>query len=338
VQHGHSNRRSLLALVLVAAGALWLLVQVGFVPTTLLSVMATWWPVLLVGAGLDLVAPRLRPLKLPFTAFASLIIIGLALVGVTLATVTDTTHVVDRDPGLYTAHIDIELGSAPATIGRVEDGSLITARFEGQPQGEVVSRRGTLGSIEVRPVPGNGVPFLGRGRWTIGLPTGVPVTLTLAGRSGDTSLDLTRISVDDLEIEAGSGDVSADLPGLGAVYRADVSAGSGSLEIRVAPGASADISARLRSGTTALFVGEGTDMRLELRAGSGSVTLDLPDTAPIRLNVEDDGSGRLTLPAFLERRTGSGDRGVWESGNLDQGGRVIEVTIREAGSGAITVR
>jgi hypothetical protein len=328
----------LLALALVAAGALWLLVQTGFVPRTLLSVMATWWPALLVGAGLDLVAPRFRPGKVPFTALACLIIVGLALFEALLSPAADTTHVLERDPGVYSADITIELGSAPATIGRVQDDALLDARFVGQPQGEVISRPGSLASVTVRPVPDTGTPFLGRGQWTIGLPTGVPVHLAVAGRNADSTVDLTWIDLEDLELAAGSGLLSATLPGLGAVYSADVSGGSGDLAIRIAPGASVDLTARLRSGTTELFVGEGTDMRLELRTGSGSVILDLPDTAPIRLSVEDDGSGRLTVPGFLERRSGNGDRGVWESSNLDQGGRVIEVAIRDAGSGAITVR
>ncbi|HET8985707.1 MAG TPA: hypothetical protein VFN03_08105 [Trueperaceae bacterium] len=338
MQHSLGNRRALLALALVAAGALWLLVQIGFVPRILLDVMATWWPVLLVGAGLDIVAPRLRPVKVPFTALACLIIIGLALVGVSLSSASDTTHVVERDPGVYFADIDIELGSAPTTIGRVQDDSLLTAHFVGQPQGAVVSRLGSLAAIEVRTATATGLPFLGRGHWTIGLPTDVPIHLAVSSRSADSTVDLTRISLEELQLEVGSGQLSANLPGLGSVYSADVSGGSGDMQMRIAPGASVDMNARFRSGTTELFVGEGTDMRLELRAGSGSVTLDLPDTAPIRLSVEDDGSGRLFVPSFLERRSGSGDRGVWESGNLEQGGRVIEVTIREAGSGAVTIR
>jgi len=79
-------------------------------------------------------------------------------------------------------------------------------------------------------------------------------------------------------------------------------------------------------------------MRLTLRTGSGAVTLDLPDTAPIQLDVRDDGSGRLTVPAYLKRRSGSGDTGVWTSDTLDRGGRVIDVRIEQAGSGSITIR
>jgi hypothetical protein len=182
------------------------------------------------------------------------------------------------------------------------------------------------------------VPFLGRGRWAIGLPTGLPVDLAITARSADTTVDLTHVSLDELAIDAGSGSLSSALPGVGSVYRADVSGGSGHIELSVAPGASLDLKARLRSGSTDVFVGEGTDLRLALGTGSGPVTLDLPDTAPIRLTITDDGSGRVTLPNYLVRRSGNGDTGVWESHNLDQGGRVIDVVVNEAGSGAITFR
>lgn len=338
MQARQGNRRTLVALALVAAGALWLLVQTGYVPKSLLDVMATWWPVLPVGAGLDLVLPHRRLARVPFTAWACLLILGLALFGFALATVTDTSRVVDRDPEVNSVDVTLDLGSAPTTIGRATDQSLFTAHFVGQPQGQVTSRPGSLGLIEVRPLPGTALPFIRRGRWTIGLPTALPVYLTIASRSAETSVDLTRISLADLIIDAGSGQLSASLPGVGSVYSAAVSGGSGRIALGIAPGASVDLAARFRSGATELFVGEGTDLRLGLRTGSGAVTLDLPDTAPIRLTIADDGSGRVTVPNFLVRRSGNGDRGSWESSNLDLGGRVIEVTISEAGSGAITIR
>ncbi len=114
--------------------------------------------------------------------------------------------------------------------------------------------------------------------------------------------------------------------------------GSGSARVRVAPGASLDIDADTGSGSLHLEVGHSTDLQLTLDAGSGAVTLDLPDDAPIRLEVTDDGSGRLNLPGYLVRRSGSGDTGVWQSAAFERGGRVILVRVVGAGSGSITVR
>src|SRR5690606_15782488 len=114
--------------------------------------------------------------------------------------------------------------------------------------------------------------------------------------------------------------------------------GSGPIELSFAPGASVDVRASLGSGPTTVFVGEGTDARLRFRLGSGPLDLDLPDSAPIRLTVEDDGSGPLRVPRFLERRSGRGDTGVGESASLRNGGRVIDVVLEDVGSGPVTIR
>ena len=336
MQRGRDNLGNI-AFVLVAAGTLWLLVQIGFVPQSLIDVVGTWWPLFLIGAGLDFMLPRYRPGRVPFTAVACLVVVVLALLGFTRSTAVGTSQVVELGPNVMAADISLRFGSAPATIGAADDDAF-TARFVGQPQGEVVSRQGPLTTITVRPLPGAGMSLLGRSHWDMYVPTRSPTRLTLIGSSGAVVADLTRVSLEDLVVDSGSGAFSADLPGVGTVYSAAVSGGSGHMEVRVAPGASVDMEARFRSGGGGLFVGEGTDMRLRLWTGSGAVSLDLPDTAPIRLRVADDGSGRLSVPGFLVRRSGTGDTGVWESRNLEVGGRVIEVEIVAAGSGAITIR
>lgn len=336
--HRRITAGNLIALALVAAGALWLLVEIGFVPRLLLAVMATWWPIFLIGAGLDLVLPRFHPFQIPFTAWASVVVFGVALFALTVSATSDNSFVVDHGPSVEAVDITLELSSSRTAVGPTGEDALLTATFAGEPQGEVVSDPGSRVKVEVRPLPGGVVSFLGRGRWDIGLPTTLPVSLAIEGSTGNSTVDLTRVRLEHLAIDAGSGAFSADLPGVGANYTADVSGRSGHVELRIAPGASVDTEARFRSGGASVFVGEGTDMRLTLRAGSGAVIVDLPDTAPIRLTIDDDGSGRVNIPSFLARRTGSGDTGVWESSNLAQGGRVIEITIGEAGSGALTFR
>lgn len=357
--------RTLLALALLAAGALWLLVATGFVPTALLKVLATWWPLLLVGGGLDLLLPRYRPLRLPYTAIASIAVLILALLGVTLRGPQRIEYRIDLGADARTVDVTLRLGSAPTTVGAAASGRTLGATFTGDTTGIVTldgSRaqpldaapkahdqattadsqsapptEGDRPSIEIRPRWGP-TTTLGRADWTIGLPTALPVSLTADVGSGATTLDLEGVTLTDLNITAGSGAMHADLPGLGATYAATVTGGSGATELWIAPGASIDLDGRFTSGSVDIHVGEGTDMRLTLKTGSGAVTLDLPDTAPIRLDVRDDGSGKLTLPAYLTRRNGSGDTGMWTSDTLDRGGRVIDVRIEQVGSGSITIR
>lgn len=359
--------RTLLALALLAAGALWLLVATGFVPTALLDVLASWWPLFLVGGGLDLLLPRYRPLRIPYTAIASLVVVVLALLGVTLRGPNSVAYRIDLGTAARTASVTLRLGSAPTTVHAATGRNVFEASFTGDPSGDITldgSRVDSLGAahrtddpsaaadgtqlapgasssrpvIEVRPRRGTTATFLARSDWSVGLPTALPVALDVAAGSAATTLDLTTTALTALSLDAGSGSLHADLPGLGATYTATVTGGSGSVELWIAPGASLDLDGRFRSGSADIRVGEGSDMRLSLRTGSGALTLDLPDTAPIHLDVRDDGSGRLTLPAYLTRRSGSGDTGVWVSDTLDRGGRVIDVRIEQVGSGSITIR
>jgi len=361
------NGRTLIALVLVAGGTLWLLVTVGFVPSPLLDVLRNWWPLFLIGGGLDLALPRNRPLHVPYTALAGIVVVVLALLGVSLGGPRELHYRLERGDDVRSAEVSLRLGSAATDVTTVDTGTLFTAVFAGEPRGEVnvggirvaPSSGGTAGgssraaesvnssatateagraSITVRPLRSSAATFLDRGRWSVGLPRDLPLDLSVDGGSGRTTLDLAELQLTNLSISVGSGSIDADLPGLGTAYRADVVGGSGSFELWIAPGASLDLDARFRSGSADVHVGEGTDLRLALITGSGAVTLGLPGTAPIHLDIRDDGSGRLSLPSYLRRRSGSGDTGVWESDSLGRGGRVIEVRIVQVGSGSITIR
>lgn len=330
--------RLTLPAVLITVGLLWLLIEIGFVPAALVGVLTRWWPLFLVGAGLDFLLPAQRPAKVPFVALAAVVVLLLGVFAPGAAGATDREVREVLDQGARSVTADIRTSSAPTTITTSRDPrTLVEASFVGQPVGRVRTTGGRDPRVEIRPVQ-SGLPFAGRGRWHVGLPASVPLALDIDSGSGALSLDLTNAALSRLELDAGSGALTARLPGMGAGYTADIDGGSGRINLTVAPGASLDLEAELSSGGASILIGEGTDLRLDLSTGSGGVDIDLPDTAPIRLEVRDDGSGRLRLPGFLVRRSGSGDTGVWESRNLGRGGRVIEIVIRDVGSGSITIR
>lgn len=330
--------RILLPAVLITIGILWLLVEVGFVPPRLVATLTLWWPLFLVGAGLDLMLPALRPAKVPFVAFAAAIVLLLGLFAAPVATGADRQLREELPTDARSVTADIDTSSSSTTIAAAADPrSLVEATFTGQPDGRVTTSSGPDATVEIRPVR-NGFWFSAGGRWDIGLPSSVPLSLAVDGGSGQLTLDLVALRLRELELEGGSGRVRALLPGNGSSYTAEIDGHSGRVEVNVPPGASVDMDAEFGSGGADVFIGEGSDLMLDLSTGSGSVVLDLPDSAPIRLEVRDDGSGRLQVPPFLTRRSGSGDTGVWESRSLGNGGRVIDVRIRDAGSGTITIR
>ena len=330
--------RVTLPAVLITVGILWLLIEIGFVPAGLVAVLANWWPLFLVGAGLDLMVPARRPANVPFVAIAAAIVLLLGVFAPGGASTADGDVREALSPGARSVTANVRTASAPTTITGARDaGALVEASFIGQPAGRVTTTGGREPRVEIRPVR-TGLPFAGRGRWHVGLPAAVPLSLTVDSGTGALSLDLNDVALQRLDLEASSGAVTARLPGAGASYTTEIDGGSGRLALTVAPGASVDMEAEFSSGGASMLIGEGTDLRLELKTGSGGVDIDLPDTAPIRLEVRDDGSGRLRVPGFLNRRSGSGDTGVWESRNLGDGGRVIEIRISDVGSGNITLR
>lgn len=329
-----------LPIALIAIGTMWLLYAIGFVPPAVTAALVRLWPLLLIAGGLDLLVPERRPREVPFVAFAAALILLAALFW-PAARLAGADDVVSRELPAQTRRVTFELrASSPVTnvTAAGSDDTLVTARFTGEPGGTVDVSAGPETRVRVRPRRAALPPMLGRARWDVEVPRGVPLDLRVDGGSGPLTLDLLRTQLSSLELDAGSGPTTVDLPGGGTPYRVALDGGSGPIELRIAPGASVDMEADLSSGPTSIFIGEGSDVRLTLETGSGPLDLDLPDSAPIRLTVRDDGSGPLRLPRFLERRSGSGDTGVWESASLRDGGRVIDIVLEEVGSGPVTVR
>lgn len=329
-----------LPVALIAIGLIWLLFATGFVPPSLGVALGRFWPLLIIGAGLDVWIPERRPLSVYFTAWAAalILVLGIFLSGRGL---TGSDHEVNRvlDDATQRVTFEVHNGSAEANLRTSGNGqTLVYARFTGDPVGTVQVSDGRTTTVRIQPDNSFFNPFGARTRWDIDVPSSVPLAVRLDGGSGPLVADLTGSLLESLQLDIGSGPATLDLPGGGTPYRVEVDGGSGPVTMSFAPGASVDMSAELGSGPTRLRVGEGTDMRLVLDTGSGPLELDLPDSAPIRLTIDDDGSGPLSIPRFLERTSGRGDTGVWESANLADGGRVIDVTLEDVGSGPVTIR
>lgn len=333
-----ASTRHIIAYALVAFGALWLLIEIGFVPPRLTSALLEWWPLLLVGLGLDFVLPDGKRGPLPITVYAAAAILVIALFGISSpSAVTEQEFERPLPPQATSLTALIELGSARSSVGPADPGVAVDAEFQG-PQPSKVDLTGTTDlQLEIRRGRGSFLSFR-RAEWEIELAPSLPTALDIRSGSGAASLNLSRFDLTALSLGAGSGSTDLTLPGGGRLYSADISSGSGRLGLAVGSGASLDLTLQTRSGSVHLDVGDSTDLQLTLATGSGAVTIDLPDDSPIRIQILDDGSGRVNVPRHLDRRSGSGDTGVWQSATFERGGRVIDVTVVDVGSGSITFR
>jgi len=327
------------AVLLIAIGALWVMVQAGYVPVELLHSLARWWPLLLIAAGVGLALPKVGPL--PALAAASAVILALALLGDPVPSGDRVTlHVEPLPAPARSVEANLNLASSPVSITVTQQpGVMLAATFTGEPQGQLSARGDVSPRVTVNPRRSFANPFASIGRqsdWQLALTGALPLDLSIEAHSGALELDLRAAQLRRLDLQTGSGSARVQLPA--ASYAVDLETGSGAVWVDIMPGASVDLRAELASGASEIKVGEGADSRIRLEARSGSLTLDLPDDAPIRLEITDDGSGRVAVPDYLQRRSGSGDTGVWESAALEQGGRVIDIRISDAGSGAIQIR
>lgn len=342
MRHGAGRRGAgglLLPVALIAVGLLWLLVQVGFVPPAVVTALWRFWPLLLIGVGLDLLMPHQRPARVPFTVLAAaLLVLGALVVPQRVAAPAGETAFLEPVGSARSATLRLDLSSAPTDLtAAAEPGTLLQARVNG-PNAEFRVQGDSDRIIEVRPVRTPPSLFGINGRWSFAVTDALPVALQVDGGSGSIALDLERVRLTELAANLGSGGSTIALPGGGRSYRVRLDLGSGSSRLTVSRGASLDLQLDASSGASSVTFEPGSDARVRLQGGSGSVVLDVPDDAPVRLEVRDDGSGGLTVAAFLRRESGSGDTGVWTSAALDGGGRVIDIRVEDAGSGHITVR
>lgn len=357
-----SERGRWLALLLIALGLVWLLAAVGFVPPRLVGALLWLWPLLLIGVGVDLLTRRRVLLGLPYTGVALALLLlaallfprpgaGAPLEGRRLSAAIGTAERAEITLDLASAPVQVTAltpadalpdavadgDPAPLIIADVRDTRRVALRAEGGRTKEV--RLGTVGGPRWWSRPA-ALPPGERRAWNVGLSPALPLELEIDGGSGTARMELAELDVTSLRADLGSGAVRATLP-RGGAERAVVTldGGSGALALSTPDDARLEMELATGSGATELRVGRRADLLLRLDLGSGSVTLDLPDDAPVRFEATDDGSGALLLPRWLERVSGSGERGVWRSANYREGvSPAVVVLLEDAGSGALRVR
>lgn len=332
--------RQRLAVALIALGALWLLGSLGLFPTGFLVRALAWWPLLLIGLGLDLVMPERAPRGVPFVVLAVLLALVLALPGPWRAPAERERAFAEPVGGAERARIVLELGSPPTELRSLDDPATLfeaVIRDRADVRFEVSGRDRKSIALSRRGRPWRGPA--GDASWDLGIGPAVPVDLTVDGGSGGAVLDLSGVRLERLRVDGGSGPVELALPGAdaeGPEQDAEVDGGSGPVRLRIAPGARGEWRVDGGSGPVDVTLAEGVRGRLVLEGGSGPIRLDLPDGAPVALDVDDDGSGSLRVAAWLARTEGSGDTGRWRAGA--DGDPPLRVVVEDAGSGSIEVR
>ena len=240
-------------LILISAGVIFLLNNMGRLSWDIWDTLWRMWPVLLIAIGLDILFGR----RSAIGALIALVLI-VALIGgavwfaVTqvplLAGQTLTTNQIAQPLGDATsADVQISFSVGSLRIGALKDsGNLIEGILGTGPGETITSDYRVDGNVAHYQLKSQGVPFMPFGRrkydqsWNLDLSSSVPMTLRVSTGVGEASLDLSSLQVTDLDVNSGVGQTQVKLPARGQL-RAKVSGGIGQVVVTIPEGMAARI-------------------------------------------------------------------------------------------------
>ena len=311
-------------IILIGVGLVWFLSNIGAIPNFNPLALINLWPLLLIALGLDLLIGRK-------SAVVGLLI-GLVTVGAGIAILfaapnlggsmqAVTEQFNEPLAGVTSAVIDINSSSEPVNIHGLNDSANL---FEGMIVHTGVVDYQASGSSEKHirlSERGPNFNFLIGAtnynlRWDIGLNPGVPLQLNVDSASGSLQMHLAGLQLSGLKVDGASGSLTIDLPVSSKPYAVDYHGGSGSLDLTIPAGA---------------------DVTVTLDGGSGSLNLNLPANAALRVEVQDKGSGSVSMPGGLMRTGGSEDTGTWETSGYAAAAHKITIIAANLGSGSLNI-
>jgi hypothetical protein len=326
------------AILLIAVGLMWFLITIGTFSNASVSILFAYWPVLLIGLGLDIFLGRSGPMGVPYTALAAGVLILVMLIGPALGLSRGPNVVTETftEPlgNAQSARINLDLASAPNQIFALDgDGELINAELTHTGTINFTARGDTNRVVELsRTFEGPSFGFAGvlQTSWDIGLSPELPIDLFVNVGSGPVNLELVRLDLSDFTLDGGSGPVELELPASQGRYQAEIDGGSGPIKLDLSDRAELELAVDVGSGPFTATLGRDLDLDLSLSGGSGPIRIDLPAGAEVKVP--------LTVGGGLQRTSGDDDTGVWQTSGFDQAEQQILITVRSAGSGPITIR
>jgi hypothetical protein len=315
-------------MALIGVGVIWLLFTLGIIQPANINTLASFWPLLLIFIGLDVIFGRRSPLiggglaLLAILAVAGILIAGprLNLPGGTAATMQ--TRTINEPVGSATdATINMDFSFLPVKVHTVSDK---TNLMEGQIQyyGGISYSSSGNPTRRISLSPAGSINFFinpdQSARWDIGLNPALPLDLRLNGASGSVDLNLASLQLSALTFDQGSGSAEIALPPSETVYPVEIRGASGSLN---------------------LTLSNKANVILHLNGSSGSINIHVPNGAAVSLEVVHSGSGSVNVPAGYKRiSTGENNKvGVWQSPGYNTSKNQISIICDSLASGSFNI-
>lgn len=214
-------------LSLITIGVLFLLVNLGYLPLSLLEIAFRFWPLILILIGIEILIGRRSFIGgLVVTALGLALVAGAVWLAFTAGSMPATvTQTINQPAGEITrATIDLNIGFANVTIKALgeDTNELMRGTFrhtEGIRIGQAFNVVGDEGRLTLRE---ERVNFFTAGmtetRREIALNPTIPISLRLNGGVGRADLDLSALTLSTVEVAAGVGNVDIPAPQRGKHY------------------------------------------------------------------------------------------------------------------------
>jgi hypothetical protein len=330
-RHSRQSGRSFFwPVVLLGTGIIWLLTNLGFIPTENLWLLFQLWPVLIIMIGLEVIFSRRLP---AVGALLALLMIGgviFVLLGgdqLNLATRPDprTESFVVSAQNTSSAAFNLNLSTLPVAVTSLEGSeNLLTAEIGhfgdveltvagGEEKQIVLERRGVVSSLNwLLQESYEGLS------WELQLSTEVPFDLAVDGSTGKIDLDLSGVQISRFNFDGSTGASTIVLPASQPGYAARVEGGTGQVE---------------------LILPVTGNLTLRLVGSTGQITLDVPEGAALQLEVQRGGTGNVIAPDWIEKVEGleNRDEGVYQTEGFESAEYQLMVIMENLSTGDLVI-
>lgn len=263
--------------ILIAIGAIALLVNTNVITADRLYRLGDLWPLLLIVIGLELFIVR-APIPAAVAAVAGVLIVLLAAGGAVAYVATGTavsggTHTIDRSGAagkLDHGSLEVDVGAASLTItGADLGGDLFHAHIEYQGPAPDISYDSSNGHVEIS--QGSAFHFFGPQRFVMDLQLSSKARWGLAIHSGASAdnYDISTLNLESLEDDTGASreNISLGTPN----GKVPVSVNGGALTVNLHRPSGTDALVQVSGGAVSLtFDGHGQHAVGSISAGSTS--------------------------------------------------------------------
>lgn len=295
-------------LLLIMFGLFFLAANLGYLTPEVFERLVRFWPVLIILAGVSLLAGRGG--SGVFASFFAVLLI-LAVAAAALRPVLPWLNYPERwetagEPAgrleeprrreFDQARFKLSFGGGELKVGPVSDRALLyrldwdsDRRYQALARTEWEGGRANVRLYQ----PGSGFPAGSLyAKWDLGLPSGVPLDLEVNAGGSRAELDLAELEARSLDVKMGAGDVTIRLGPYPGRHRVTVKAGATKVNLELPRAAGVRVRAKGLLDASALE-------RAGLRRSGDAYENDRFGKAPAQYEIEvKAGAGQLSLVAY----------------------------------------